>query len=237
MVYMHTNILWNLILLYCVGHSVYDPVLRRRLSAVFLLLQSTVVLVQRLRLIIKVSLQSILADTYTTELSSLLHYRLWCRCRLLFDFSDHIVLSMVQYMLPCVLEIHYVLYRRHSNNDNGKGNGNDICIDSCKNNKKDSYGEDSTSGRSSSSSAAPYNNAINAISTSGDQFSPVISSFLTILVSIIIMLGSFRSIVFTSMFFHTRLENLAAFIIVMLFVYLPIYSSRIVKIWVREILQ
>ena len=145
---------------------------------------------------------------------------------------------MVQYMLPCVLEIHYVLYRRHSNNDNGKGNGNDSCIDSCKNNKKDSYGEDSTSGSSSSSSVAPYNNAISTSSTSGDQFSPMfISSFLTILVSIIIMLGSFRSIVFTSMFFHTRLENLAAFIIVMLFVYLPIYSSRIVKIWVREILQ
>ncbi|KAJ1424842.1 hypothetical protein B484DRAFT_451361 [Ochromonadaceae sp. CCMP2298] len=40
----------------------------------------------------------------------------WCKdfvssskCQLLFDFSDHIVLSLVQYMLPCVLEAHYCL--------------------------------------------------------------------------------------------------------------------------------
>lgn len=146
---------------------------------------------------------------------------------------------MVQYMLPCMLEIHYVLYRRHSNNDNSKGNDNDndSGIDSCKNNKKDSYDGDSTSGSGTSSCGTPFNNTISTASTSGDQYSPVISSFLTILVSIIILLGSFRSIVFTSMFFHTRLENLAAFVIVMLFVYIPIYSSRIVKIWVREILQ
>ena len=129
-----------------------------------------------------------------------------------------------------------MLYRRHSNIENSK---DDSGVDSCKNNKKDSYGEDSTSISSYSNSyGAPFNNAIiTTASTSTDQFSPVISSFLTILVSIIIMLGSFRSIVFTSMFFHTRLENIAAFVIVMLLVYLPMYSSRIVKIWVREILQ
>lgn len=131
-----------------------------------------------------------------------------------------------------------MLYRRHSNIENSKGNGNDSGVDSYKNNKKDSYGEDSTSISSYSNSyGAPFNNAISTASTSTDQFSPVISSFLTILVSIIIMLGSLRSIVFTSMFFHTRLENIAAFVIVILFVYLPMYSSRIVKIWVREILQ
>jgi hypothetical protein len=32
-----------------------------------------------------------------------------CRCQLLFDFSDHIVLNLVQYVLPCVLEAHYCL--------------------------------------------------------------------------------------------------------------------------------
>lgn len=31
------------------------------------------------------------------------------RCRLAFDFSDHIVLNIVQYIIPCMLETHYSL--------------------------------------------------------------------------------------------------------------------------------
>ena len=33
------------------------------------------------------------------------------RCKLEFDFSDHIVLNMVQYIVPCALELHYIVHQ------------------------------------------------------------------------------------------------------------------------------
>lgn len=114
------------------------------------------------------------------------------RCKLIFDFSDHIVLSMVQYILPCIYEIHYSLsYHKHTEGANNIKNKNNM------NYKR----------------------------------------YFAIIAAIAIILLNLRSILFTTMFFHTSLENITGFLICIILVYLPLYHNYSITLWIKEAIQ
>mmetsp|Transcript_18834 Transcript_18834/g.31530 ORF Transcript_18834/g.31530 Transcript_18834/m.31530 type:complete len:279 (-) Transcript_18834:167-1003(-) len=129
----------------------------------------------------------------------------WCkefvsskRCRLLFDFSDHIVLNLVQYILPCVLEIHYCWYNySHSSQD------------------------------------------IEARQKQGFILPPFrsnMASYLVTIVALVIIGFNLRSILFTSMFFHTHAENAVGFLIAALLAYRPLQRKDVATFWTTHIL-
>lgn len=107
------------------------------------------------------------------------------RCLMLFDFSDHIVLNMVQYMLPCLLEVHYSLCQLQQHAQNFR-TGDYLKVI-----------------------------AIGAAST--------------------IMFFNLRSLLLTSMFFHTLAENLVGFSIAAVVVAAPLYSRVVSSFWVQTI--
>lgn len=94
------------------------------------------------------------------------------RCHDHFDFSDHIVLYMLHYMLPAALELAYVFIR--------------ISVEK------------------------------------NSSIAGIIKYFMTIFASIAICLASLRSILFTTMFFHTPMENFVGWLVALLGGYLPV---------------
>ena len=104
---------------------------------------------------------------------------------MLFDFSDHIVLNMVQYMLPCCLEVHYSLSQLQQH-------------------------------------AQSYR--------AGDYL-----KVFSIGAAFTIMFFNLRSILLTSMFFHTFAENFVGFAIAAVVVAAPLYSRVVSTFWVQII--
>eukprot|EP01038_Epipyxis_sp_PR26KG_P008582 gene8582-11597_t len=140
--------------------------------------------------------------------------KLWCKdllpknkCNTEFDFSDHIVLHIVQFILPCALELHHniIQYNRHI------ATNNRILT-------------------SQSQLLKPGNAANNNINN------PIITYLLpSSLIAIVIIMISLRSILLTAMFFHTPAESAVGTIIALVFSLIPIsISNRFIQFWLQH---
>lgn len=139
-----------------------------------------------------------------------------------FDFSDHIVLNVVQYMLPCVLELHYSLSRVLNLDSNGTNNG--------------------SSGASASVSGGSNSKAHSIVE---GRFGTVLLSALrtphyahiSMAVSCALLCVSARSLLLTGMFFHTYAENAVGYAIAVVVAALPLYSNYVTGLWVNRVLS
>jgi hypothetical protein len=125
-----------------------------------------------------------------------------CRCKMMFDFSDHIVLCVVQYILPVMLELHY----------------------SC------------TKALRDSSSAAVINGEK---VTSYTAFLPTtVPTVVNFVFGLLIVLVCLRGMLLTSMFFHTRMENVVGLTIGATVAFVPFMcSKKIIDSWLSIILD
>jgi hypothetical protein len=116
-----------------------------------------------------------------------------------FDFSDHIVLCVVQYMLPTLLEMNYLLYYKLLHN----------------------LPSTTTATPKSVFSFSSFTISINYRSI---YFLPFLLQFLFLLINC-------RVIFFTTLFFHTPIENIVGFLIACLFSFLPLLSTKPLTAW------
>ena len=161
---------------------------------------------------------------------------------MLFDFSDHIVLNMVQYMLPCVLEAHLCLVRvflngsqsynaaphtsSHTNSHNHSHNptsANTDCDCDC-----DCKGASSGTGGHQSSTAGVINKTPIPIFH---------QAYVSLLAAIIIIVLNLKAMVLTCMFFHTTAENFVGFAVAAIVAFLPLYNKQVGIVWVRDVLN
>lgn len=106
---------------------------------------------------------------------------LTCRCRTLFDYSDHIVLFYAHYLVPCAMEFTVVLTK--------------------------------------------------ALMQKG-SLSQSMCKFAVPLLSIVaLVVLSMRGFLFTTMYFHTHLENIVAYLIAVVFVGLPVCLVANTRLW------
>jgi hypothetical protein len=125
---------------------------------------------------------------------------------MLFDYSDHIVLVIVQYFFPILLEIGYLCYFRYPNFFIRGGAKNSYIRLSSKNSVQ------------SEESIDENQNDHHAMVGSGYWY----VYLLPTLVAIPLFIFLWRMVVFTCLFFHTPLENLVAWLIGSLVVFLPL---------------
>lgn len=117
----------------------------------------------------------------------------WCsdlvspnKCKLHFDFSDHIVLAIVQYILPCSLELHYILFKSNSSEFTWRKRINNS---------------------SEAQDQKPDKEFIQLLASIDPIYTPAVCSAFAIIVL------NLRSMLTTCMFFHTRAENLVGLVI------------------------
>lgn len=144
------------------------------------------------------------------------------RCKMHFDFSDHIVLNVVQYMLPCVLELHYSLSRvlnLDNNAVNNGSNGGSTSVSGGTNNKTHSMVEGRFGTVLMSTLRSPH------------------CAHISMTISVVLLCISARSLLLTGMFFHTYAENAVGYAIAAVVAAAPLYSNSILGLWANRVLD
>ena len=121
------------------------------------------------------------------------------KCAMSFDYSDHIVLGLVQYFLPALLETGYVLSCRLPN-----------------------FFAANHFNRSRSVSASQGDGKTVEVERGSGMWGLYGLSLVVAAVQIVLV---WRSVVFTCLFFHTAAENFVALAIGSILVFLPLCAS------------
>lgn len=143
-----------------------------------------------------------------------------------FDFSDHIVLNVVQYMLPCILEIHFSLCSILGYLPITTSAGNHA-VESSESNEKHNT-----------------SNVASGLTQNGSFGTALLSALYTpraelisLFIAFALLAVSARSLLLTCMFFHTYAENAVGLLIALTVAGLPLYSKNVTNLWVARVLQ
>lgn len=141
-----------------------------------------------------------------------------------FDFSDHMVLSMVQYIVPCLLELEYLSHRYRQCSETVKAF-------SAIGSMRSSYQEHKQKHDYSSVQLDELKDETDKNEEMLDHYKAFKSLIVLPIAAVLCLIFlNLRSLLFTSLFFHTPLENLFGYLLAVLGL-LVLYAYPVSQLW------